>query len=234
VSLEYRVRSYLAANCAQCHQPGGGALGFWNANITNFTANAGLIHGALNNDFGDTNNRVIVPGSLSNSMLLTRISIRGNGQMPPLDSSLLDSNAMNLFSAWITNDLPSYQTFAQWQSAWFGSTNAPNAGANFDADGDSASNYTEYIAGTNPLDPSDTWRVSISRNNGVPLLQIPQPANRAFEIQEANSLGSPSLWHFLDLPENRPFYPAAARQVSVPLQPTNGVQSFYRLKLSPP
>jgi hypothetical protein len=33
-SLDYRVRSYLAANCVQCHQPGGSAIGFWDARIT--------------------------------------------------------------------------------------------------------------------------------------------------------------------------------------------------------
>src|SRR5205085_2868139 len=86
-SLEWRVRSYLAANCAQCHQPGGSGLGYWNASITNSTANAGLINGQLNNDGGNTNARVIAPGALTNSMVLTRISKRGPGQMPPLGST---------------------------------------------------------------------------------------------------------------------------------------------------
>lgn len=105
VSREWRVRSYLSANCSQCHQPGGVGLGSWNANITNSTIDAGLINGALNNNFGNTNARVIAPGSISNSMLLTRISTRGVMQMPPLATSLLDSQAIQLVSAWITNDL---------------------------------------------------------------------------------------------------------------------------------
>ena len=104
-SREWRVRSFLAVNCAQCHQPGGSALGSWNASITNFTADAGLIHGALVNNGGNTNARVIVPGSLTNSMLLSRVSIRGPGQMPPLASSVVDAQAVELLSAWITNDL---------------------------------------------------------------------------------------------------------------------------------
>jgi uncharacterized repeat protein (TIGR03806 family) len=104
-SLEWRVRSYLAANCVQCHQPGGTALGNWNASITNFTVNAGLVNGPLVNNGGNPNARVIVPGSLTNSMLLSRISVRGPGQMPPLASSVLDAQAITLLSRWITNDL---------------------------------------------------------------------------------------------------------------------------------
>ena len=98
------MRSYLAANCAQCHQLAGGAL-VWSANITNFTGGAGLIHGPLINNGGNANARVVVPGSVTNSMLLSRISVRGPGQMPPLASSVLDTEAINLLSAWITNDL---------------------------------------------------------------------------------------------------------------------------------
>ena len=30
-SLTHRIKSYLAANCASCHRPGGEALGAWDA-----------------------------------------------------------------------------------------------------------------------------------------------------------------------------------------------------------
>jgi mono/diheme cytochrome c family protein len=110
VSREYRVRSYLAANCRQCHQPGGTALGLWDARITTPTASAGLIQGALINNGGDGSNRVIVPGDLPHSTLLARISVRGTGQMPPLGSSLVDTQGVQLLTDWITNDLPGYST----------------------------------------------------------------------------------------------------------------------------
>src|SRR4030095_14354259 len=42
-SLEYRVRSYLAANCVQCHQPGGVGFGFWDARIRTPTPAAGRL-----------------------------------------------------------------------------------------------------------------------------------------------------------------------------------------------
>jgi hypothetical protein len=49
-----------------------------------------LINGPLVNG-GAPDHRVIAPGLPTNSMLLTRISTRGPGQMPPLASSLLDA-----------------------------------------------------------------------------------------------------------------------------------------------
>ncbi|MEO6335863.1 MAG: PQQ-dependent sugar dehydrogenase, partial [Verrucomicrobiota bacterium] len=145
VSTEYRVRSYLAANCVQCHQPGGSALGTWDARVTNPLSASGILNGGLINNLGDTNNRVIVPNDLTHSVLLTRISISGSSRMPPLASSLIDTQAVNLVSAWITNALANYQTYPQWQLAKFGSTNAPLTGATEDFDGDRSLNYQEYL-----------------------------------------------------------------------------------------
>lgn len=233
-SLEWRVRSYLSANCAQCHQPGGSGLGNWNANITNLTVNAGLIHGTLINNGGSTNNRVVVPGVISNSMLLTRIATRGPGQMPPLDSTLPDASAINLLSAWITNTVSGIQTFAQWQVSNFGSTNAVNAGPNFDADGDGSPNYSEYISRTDPLNSNDVWGVSILSTNGQARLEFVQPPNRAVEIQRTTSLTAPTVWQVLDVPENRPTYPAAPTAVTFSEAATNAPQKFYRVKLSAP
>jgi len=192
-SREWRVRAYLSANCAQCHQPGGASLGFWNANITNFTANAGLIDGALNNSGGNPDARVIAPGSLSNSMLLTRISTRGPLQMPPLASSVLDTQAIALVSAWITNDL--------------------------------AGGWTNFIA---PLS------LSVSATNGAASVEFTQPANRAHRVETATNLTPPIAWQFLNVPDNRPTYPASNTAVTVTDAPTNSAQKFYRVRVSTP
>ena len=106
-TLEFRVRSFLSANCSQCHQPGGpSGLAPWDARITTPTALAGLINGPLFDNFGNAANHVITPLSLSNSVLLTRITTRDLGtlpsiQMPPLDSNLADTQAIALVTQWI-------------------------------------------------------------------------------------------------------------------------------------
>lgn len=192
-SLEWRVRSYLSANCSQCHQAGGASLGFWNANITNSTSAANLILSALNNQLGTTNAKVITPGSITNSMLLTRISRRGTLQMPPVGSSVLDTQAVALISAWITNDLA---------GGW-----------------------------TNAVDPA---YLDIGVTNGAVAVIFTQPPNRAFRLETATNLGFPVQWQFLDVPGNRPVYPATTNAISIADAPTNAPQKFYRVRMSAP
>jgi mono/diheme cytochrome c family protein len=232
VSLEYRVRSYLAANCIQCHQPSGLAPTLWDARITTQTPNAGLVNGALVDDGDDPNNRVLVPGSISNSMLLTRISMRGSGQMPPLSSSLVDTQAVALLSAWVTNNLPSFQTFAQWQNAWFGSTNSPDAAALADPDVDGGLNQLEFTTGTNPTNALDVWKISITQSNNGAIIQFPQVANRAFEVQSTPTL-SPGTWSALDVPANAPFF-SISNHTAVVSDPVSGTNGYYRVRVYAP
>jgi uncharacterized repeat protein (TIGR03806 family) len=99
--LEARVRSYLAVNCVQCHQPGAGAVGIWDARPTTATADANLINGHLVNDAGDPTNRWMVPGDINHSMVFKRIRGMGVPRMPPLASNELDPSAAALLSEWI-------------------------------------------------------------------------------------------------------------------------------------
>ncbi|MEO7297350.1 MAG: PQQ-dependent sugar dehydrogenase, partial [Verrucomicrobiota bacterium] len=50
ISREHRVRSYLSANCVQCHQPGGSAQSYWDARITTPLSQANIVNGALFNN----------------------------------------------------------------------------------------------------------------------------------------------------------------------------------------
>ena len=110
-SLEFRARSFLAANCVQCHQPGGPAgRAAWDARMITPTSLAGLITNAPANNFGSTNNFIIAPRSPTNSVLLTRLGARDLAalpsiQMPPLASNLTNAQATQLITDWI-NSLP--------------------------------------------------------------------------------------------------------------------------------
>ena len=57
--------------------------------------------------------------------------------------------------------------FESWQVLHFGSTTDPNAAASADPDGDGQNNMAEYLAGTDPIDPASSLRItSIDRQGG--------------------------------------------------------------------
>jgi hypothetical protein len=235
VSLEQRVRSYLAANCVQCHQPGGSAaLAMWDARISTPGSQTGIINGLLNNNFGNTSNRVIVPGSLSNSVLFQRVANLGTSHMPPLDTSVINTQAVALLSAWITNDLPGYQSFADWQLFYFGSTTAPSAAQTADPDNDGAKNYLEYLTHTVPTNSTDAWQISVALNGALAAINFPQIANRGFEVQATTNLADASSWAPLNVPANAPFYPASNRVGTVAEPAASSAPTFYRVRVFEP
>jgi glucose/arabinose dehydrogenase len=234
VSREYRVRSYLAANCAYCHQPDGIVSALWDARISTPGPQTGIINGPVNNNFGNPNNRVIVPGSLTNSILYQRVATLGSSHMPPLATSVINTQAVALLAAWITNDLPSYVSYETWQSNYFGSTNAVQAAPLADADSDGAKNYLEYLTSTVPTNAASAWQISIAASNGQAQVLIPHPANRAMEVQATTNLLDPDSWVALDLPANAPFFPATNRTSTVAEPAISTTPVYYRVRVYEP
>jgi glucose/arabinose dehydrogenase len=103
-SLETRVRSYIDSNCSQCHRPGGAYANF-DARFTTPLDGQGLIYGAVNSFLNDSNDRVVVPGDLTHSLLYNRANRTDAYEMPPLAKNLVDTNAVTTMAAWI-NSLP--------------------------------------------------------------------------------------------------------------------------------
>jgi len=102
-SLQKRARAYLASNCSMCHQPGGTAP----ANIdlrwevVNSQMNAINVTPG-NGDLGITGALIISTDNVDNSILLHRMELRdGLFQMPPLGTSRVDQDAIDLFRQWI-------------------------------------------------------------------------------------------------------------------------------------
>lgn len=230
-SLESRVRSYLAANCASCHLPGGPAATAFDARSSTPTALAGLINGALNNNLGDPENRVVRAGSLDRSMLLQRIATRGPRQMPPLSTTVVDTQAVQLISDWIAQETPSFRTFAEWQAEHFTDPQAENAAAGADPDEDLSSNYLEFLVGTNPAEVSPPFALNVERAGNVLRLRFTQPARRGCEVQTTADLANPDSWAPLDLPNNSPFFPAAPFESVMEDAIVDGPPKYYRVRL---
>ena len=100
--LDARARAYLHSNCSGCHRPNGPTqsnmdLRFNTAmpdrNICNTDPHAG--------DAGVTGGKLVMPGSHDSSILYARMHSRGDYQMPPLASTVVDENGSALIAAWI-------------------------------------------------------------------------------------------------------------------------------------
>ena len=230
-SLDYRVHSYLAANCVHCHQPGGVGLGYWDARISTPLSAAGVIDGQLANGFGIENYRVIAPGSPGNSILLQRIGTLDTIRMPPLASHLINTQIVNLISNWV-NTLTNYETFPAWQMRIFGSTNSLQAAANADPDKDGANNYFEFLTGTSPLNVASVWKSQTQKTASTAQIVFPQIANRGFEVQYSAEL-TPVLWQSLDRPDNRAWFAATNLTGTVSDLLTNN-HRFYRVRVLEP
>ncbi len=99
-SVELRVRSYLDANCAQCHRPNG-AAGYFDARFDTPLAEQGLINGRLVKTMEIPDAKVVCPGDVAKSVAYQRVHLLGPLQMPPLARNVEDHDALDALREWI-------------------------------------------------------------------------------------------------------------------------------------
>lgn len=231
-SREWRVRSYLAVNCSQCHQPGGPASGNWDARATVETDDAMIVNGILLDPAGNAANRFLVPGDVGHSVALRRMQGIPS-RMPPIGSNVIDQAGVDLLSDWVTLDLSARRSFAQWQVAMFGEPLPPRAAPDQDPDGDGLSNRMEYLAGTPPEVANPPSLLEAELSGGVLRFEHSLPPNRALVIEMSETL-APNSWVPWDVPGNSPVFPAAGgvRVLEVPVSAEP--KRFFRGRISAP
>ena len=103
-SLADRARSYLDANCAQCHRPGGTVANF-DARYDTPLDKQALIDGPVLIDEGIDRPRVIAAHDIWRSIAYMRIDTVGDIRMPPLARETIDQKGVQLLGEWI-NSMP--------------------------------------------------------------------------------------------------------------------------------
>jgi mono/diheme cytochrome c family protein len=103
-SFVQRARSYLDANCAQCHQPGGSGPTF-DARYDTPLASQDIINTpAVKGNLGYDNVDIVTPNDVWRSSLYDRMDIVNPSiQMPPLARNVIDTNAVQLMANWINS-----------------------------------------------------------------------------------------------------------------------------------
>jgi uncharacterized repeat protein (TIGR03806 family) len=99
--LEQRARSYLHANCANCHRPQGTFEGIDLRRSTPF-AETGLCNVEPEKGTLDVEGaRRLVPGQPDKSLLSLRMHRLDKGRMPQIGTSVVDAAGVELVDAWI-------------------------------------------------------------------------------------------------------------------------------------
>jgi uncharacterized repeat protein (TIGR03806 family) len=99
-SLADRARSYLDANCAQCHRPRG-TVAYFDARYDTPLAQQNLIRGNVLIDERIDGARIIAPHDIWRSILFMRTATTEAFKMPPLARNEIDTNGMKLLRQWI-------------------------------------------------------------------------------------------------------------------------------------
>jgi len=194
-SVEARARSYLAVNCAYCHQDGGSAAANWDGRALLTLEQTGLVNGAVNNNGGDAANKLLVRGQPEHSVILSRTAAtNGFTRMPPIGSNVIDIKSVELLTDWISGELVNRQTYAEWRTEKFDSATSPEGDLNEDPDSDGMTNEAEFIAGTSPLNGSDLFQAKLGASDGMMNLSFEMPNNRSYQIHTSEDLQTWSPW----------------------------------------
>ncbi|HEY4416568.1 MAG TPA: chitobiase/beta-hexosaminidase C-terminal domain-containing protein [Verrucomicrobiae bacterium] len=99
-SLADRARSYLDANCAQCHRPKGTVASF-DARFDTPLARQNLVDGRVLIDERIDSPRIIKPNDIWRSILFMRANTIEPFKMPPVARNTIDTQGMSLLRQWI-------------------------------------------------------------------------------------------------------------------------------------
>ncbi len=184
-----RFRSYIDANCAQCHRPGAsGVEANFDARYDTPLASQGIVNGTANFNLGFDNVHVVTPKDLLRSVLYDRAnSVESGTKMPPLARNLIDTNAMAVVVAFI-NSLPGTQALLPpTMLPTGGSFNKSVSVSLAPPDGSASMYYT--LDGSLPTTNSALYTGPITVTNPVANLSA-----NAFESGFANSVATNNLF----------------------------------------
>ena len=226
--VEHRVRSYLAANCVQCHQPGAPNNAKWDARFSTPLEQAGILDAIPLNRLESETARIISPGSLDDSVLYRRISEMVAYHMPPLATYLRDESAVALVGRWIREVLPGRQTYARWVERQGLDATTAMGRREADPDGDGRTNGAEYLFESSPTEPKTVGEVQWELQSGALRVRYGRGGNRVIDLQTSSTPEDPSSWRSLEVSGNE-YHVGDTEVWSEVLLPLSGASGFFRI-----
>ncbi len=202
-SLESRVRSYLAVNCAYCHQPGGTGPPSWDGRPQLNLWETAMVNGLPLAGSLDPSHRIVVPGDPTRSILWTRLTgTNSYTRMPPLATSEIDQQSVQLVADWISNSLPSRQDYNAWRLSHFGDLVSAQGQPDADPDGDGHSNFAEFLTYSDPTNGHNFYSPIVTAGGGQFTFQVPNFSGRSILVETSTDLGMADPWQPWDVPSN--------------------------------
>lgn len=102
-SLEHRSRSYLAANCANCHNDDSTSdlNADFDLNFTTPLQETRMVNADPLYSLGIVNAAIVRAGSAEESVLYQRMNTTNVHKMPPIGRNVIDSSAVSVIADWI-------------------------------------------------------------------------------------------------------------------------------------
>jgi mono/diheme cytochrome c family protein len=100
--LDMQAEAYLHVNCAHCHRPGGTGQGLADYRYDTLLGGMNVCNEpSLLSAYPGFD--LLEPGSAADSVLWLRTSTRGQNQMPPIASTVVDNQGAQLLEEWINS-----------------------------------------------------------------------------------------------------------------------------------
>ncbi|TAE48557.1 MAG: hypothetical protein EAZ89_15160 [Bacteroidetes bacterium] len=160
-SPEFRVRSYIDANCAFCHRPNGVEAAF-DARALTALYDQNLIYEQTISHSSPVNSQVIVPGQPLNSVLYNRDLSTGIDAMPPIAKNMIDQGYVTVLNEWIT-ELPIVLP-AVVNSGWY-NLEVRHSGKVASVAAASGDNGAAVVQETKTLDDYQKWNLQLVGGN---------------------------------------------------------------------
>ncbi len=235
VSLSFRVKSLLWANCSSCHREGGPGGGFWKAQPGFSWDQMKVINGTVNNTAFTATSKVINPNKLDESEIYQRLLNLGFGHMPPVATSEVNQEAVDIVKRFIESVVAEDESFEHYTESHFSNPSAVEAESDSDPDGDGLSNYKEFLLKSNPLLSGGELELQyfeVNQNLNLSFNSIP---GRRIELEFKNDFSESDSWQLLGVPGSVSSYPASSESVEIlDINILNNDHRYYRLKIDTP
>jgi uncharacterized repeat protein (TIGR03806 family) len=101
---EERARSYLDANCSNCHRPGGVSDATFDARWDTPASQQNIVNGPVVASLGIDSPAVVVPNDIWRSIMCLRVnSTDPTIKMQPLAHNAIDANAVEVLTEWVNS-----------------------------------------------------------------------------------------------------------------------------------